>query len=108
MSDTVKRIKSICEEFDSRIETVGVAISRLELAKALAENEEQLAAMEADRDDWKTGYNQQAEFLDYIASWHNVWKEDAEKFYRATAPDEAAYKWAQNGLKRVVKANLIK
>lgn len=38
-SDVVKRIESICEEFDSRVAEVGLAIARLELAKALAENE---------------------------------------------------------------------
>jgi hypothetical protein len=38
-SDTVKRIESICKEFDNRVEVVGLAIARLELAKALAESE---------------------------------------------------------------------
>ena len=38
-SDVVKRIEEICNEFDSRVETVGLAIARLELAKALAEAE---------------------------------------------------------------------
>ena len=38
-SDVVKRIESICQEFDSRINEVGLAIARLELAKALAECE---------------------------------------------------------------------
>ena len=38
-SDTVKRIEEICKEFDSRVPVVGLAIARLELAKALAESE---------------------------------------------------------------------
>jgi len=38
-SDVVKRIESICQEFDSRVNEVGLAIARLELAKALAECE---------------------------------------------------------------------
>ena len=38
-SHIVKRIQSICEEFDARVLQVGLAIARLELAKALAECE---------------------------------------------------------------------
>lgn len=38
-SETVKRIQSICEEFDSRVLQVGLAVARLELAKALADRE---------------------------------------------------------------------
>ena len=38
-SGIVKRIESICDEFDSRVEEVGLAIARLELAKVLAECE---------------------------------------------------------------------
>ena len=38
-SDIVKRIESICEEFDSRVEDVGLVTARLELAKALANAE---------------------------------------------------------------------
>ena len=38
-TDTVKRIKSICDEFDRRMEEVGLATARLEVAKALAECE---------------------------------------------------------------------
>jgi len=38
-SDVIKRIESICQEFDSRVEGVGLAIARLELAKVLAECE---------------------------------------------------------------------
>ena len=37
--EVVTRIEEICEEFDSRVEVVGLAIARLELAKALAEAE---------------------------------------------------------------------
>lgn len=58
--------------------------------------------------DVKAGKYTEAEFLDYVASWHNVWKEDAEKFYRNATPDDKAHEWAQNGLKQVVKANLMK
>ena len=41
MSQTkvIKRIEEICNEFDARMKVVGVAIARLELAKALAESE---------------------------------------------------------------------
>jgi hypothetical protein len=35
----VTRIEEICKEFDARVEVVGLAIARLELAKALAEAE---------------------------------------------------------------------
>ena len=45
-SDIVKRIKSICDEFDSHMIEVGLAIARLELAKALAECE---AAQQGER-----------------------------------------------------------
>ena len=38
-SDIVKRIKSICDEFHSRVIEVGSVIAHLELAKALAECE---------------------------------------------------------------------
>ena len=38
-SSVVKRIEEICHEFDIRLETVSVAVARLELAKALAESE---------------------------------------------------------------------
>ena len=38
-SEIVKRIEEICNEFDARLKIVGVAIARLELAKALAEYE---------------------------------------------------------------------
>ena len=38
-SEVVARIEEICKEFDSRVEVVGLAIARLELAKALAESE---------------------------------------------------------------------
>ena len=43
----VKRIDEIIAEFDSRFEAVGVGLARAELAKALAENEDQLAALRA-------------------------------------------------------------
>lgn len=36
------RILQICDEFDARVEAVGVLIARLELAKALAEAEDKL------------------------------------------------------------------
>jgi hypothetical protein len=39
-SKIIKRIEQICIEFDARVEVVGLAIARLELAKALAEAEE--------------------------------------------------------------------
>ncbi len=35
-TDMIKRIESICGEFDSRMEEVGISMARLELAKALA------------------------------------------------------------------------
>lgn len=35
----ILRIEKICKEFDDRVEVVGFAIARLELAKALAESE---------------------------------------------------------------------
>lgn len=38
-TEIMKRIKEICDEFDARAEQVGIAIARLELAKALAESE---------------------------------------------------------------------
>jgi len=58
--------------------------------------------------DVKAGKYSEAEFLEYVTSWHNVWKGEAEKFYHNATPDEKAYKWAQDKLKKVVKANLIK
>lgn len=58
--------------------------------------------------DVKAGKYTEGEFLDYVASWHNVWKDEAEKYYRATVPDEENYKWAQNKLKKVVEGKLIK
>ena len=39
MSETVSRIKSICDEFDGRVETVGAYHARAEIAKALADIE---------------------------------------------------------------------
>jgi translation initiation factor IF-3 len=39
MQQTIQRIEEICQEFDSRLPEVGLAIARLELAKALAEAE---------------------------------------------------------------------
>ena len=41
----VKRIESICHEFDARAESLGVAFARLELAKALAKSEERLTRL---------------------------------------------------------------
>ena len=38
-SPIVKRIEEICREFDSRVSTVGLSFSRLELAKRLSETE---------------------------------------------------------------------
>ena len=38
-SEFEKRIKEICKEFDERVEDVGLAQARAELAKALAEAE---------------------------------------------------------------------
>lgn len=38
-SKVVARIEEICKEFDGRVGVVGLAIARLELAKALAESE---------------------------------------------------------------------
>lgn len=38
-SETIKRIEEVCNEFDERMKSVGVAIARLELAKALVESE---------------------------------------------------------------------
>uniref|UniRef100_A0A6M3K9D9 Uncharacterized protein n=1 Tax=viral metagenome TaxID=1070528 RepID=A0A6M3K9D9_9ZZZZ len=49
-SDIVKRIESICYEFDSRVEAVGLAVARLELAKALAECEEVQSAKRFDEE----------------------------------------------------------
>jgi tellurite resistance protein len=39
------RVESICAEFDARLEQVGVAMARLELAKALAENEKTIVEL---------------------------------------------------------------
>ena len=39
MSENVSRIKSICDEFDGRVETVGAYHARAEIAKALADTE---------------------------------------------------------------------
>jgi predicted nucleotidyltransferase len=58
--------------------------------------------------DVKAGKYTEAQFLDFVASWHNVWKDEAEKFYRATVPDNVAHDWAQDKLKQIVKNNLIK
>ena len=41
-SEVVKRIKGICDEFDSRAEEMGLPFARKELAKALAEKEREL------------------------------------------------------------------
>jgi Predicted nucleotidyltransferase. len=58
--------------------------------------------------DVKAGKFTEADFLDLVASWHNVWKSDAEEFYRNATPDNKAHEWAQDKLKKVVKANLMK
>jgi hypothetical protein len=39
------RVESICAEFDARLEQVGIAMARLELAKALAENEKTIVEL---------------------------------------------------------------
>jgi len=39
MSDTENRIKTICDEFDERVEKIGLKDARLEIARALAESE---------------------------------------------------------------------
>lgn len=47
-SEIVKRTEEICNEFDSRLEVVGIAAARLELAKALAEREASQPTVKAD------------------------------------------------------------
>ncbi|MFZ3047006.1 MAG: hypothetical protein WA151_13925 [Desulfatirhabdiaceae bacterium] len=44
---TINRIKEICDEFDSRADTTGEAIARLELAKAFVEIEDKETKMES-------------------------------------------------------------
>lgn len=58
--------------------------------------------------DVKAGKYTEADFLELVDTWHKVWKDEAEKFYRDTVPDKKAYEWAQDKLKEVVKANLMK
>jgi ElaB/YqjD/DUF883 family membrane-anchored ribosome-binding protein len=43
MIHIIQRIKEICEEFDCRVKVVGIAIARLEIAKALAGAEEEIS-----------------------------------------------------------------
>jgi len=65
MSDTTKRIESICGEFDVRVGQVGLAIARLELAKALAENEAQLAELKTE--------------LEIVRETRKIWERTAEQ-----------------------------
>jgi hypothetical protein len=51
--DVIKRIESICEEFDYRAEHVDWKIARLELAKALAEEQEQSIQLRAENEQLK-------------------------------------------------------
>jgi hypothetical protein len=61
-TEIVKRITSICAEFDAREKQVGIKFARLELARAMAENEasttETLAAYKkvAEAARWANGY----------------------------------------------------
>ena len=55
MTQSDLRIESICAEFDARLEQVGVVMARLELAKALAENEETVAELSAELLEMRVG-----------------------------------------------------
>ena len=67
-SETVKRIESVCKEFDSRVNDVGLAIARLELAKAMVEHEAESAGrlkslfekQEDARQEWQRAENAEA------------------------------------------------
>lgn len=51
-SRIIKRTKEICDEFDARVNTVGISFARLEIAKVLAETEANLKeALEGLRND---------------------------------------------------------
>jgi transcription initiation factor TFIIIB Brf1 subunit/transcription initiation factor TFIIB len=97
MSNTTKRIESICGEFDIRMEQVGGAIARLELAKALAENEAQLAELKTE--------------LEIVRETRKIWERTAEQAlsdYRKTsiALDEMRV-WAEQAcvVLRTVRAS---
>ena len=63
-----KRIEEICGEFDARVQQVGLEVARLELAKALAENEDS------------------ADKLTYSRDWHKE-RVDALQQWMMTIPE---------------------
>lgn len=60
-SSIVKRIKEICDEFDDRVNSVGLSFARAELAKALAETEADLNAALSDTAPRASGAQQKGE-----------------------------------------------
>jgi hypothetical protein len=87
-SEIVKRIADICGEFDQRLAFVSIMVTRMELAKALAEKEAEIAALKKehvetvkfkDKVIWKLAYNGKEIFPDEIAEERIAAVENAVK-----------------------------
>ena len=66
-SALVRRIQSICDEFNSRAIETSVAVARVEIAKALAESESTIATITAERDSQRERIRVLAEEFDQLA-----------------------------------------
>jgi hypothetical protein len=81
MTQSDLRIESICAEFDARLEQVGVVIARLELAKALAENEETVVELSELKMDYAIKGGEMLAEIARLQAQHDGWKKVAEKAY---------------------------